>query len=186
MNATIAWRSIFCGFLGLTVAGCGRGEPVPHRVATPEPEAGSDAAMTDASGMPVFGTGDRLLPRELSAEQTTVDALSRIGAPSVPALVAVLRDPDPELRQNAARALARIGPDASEAVPELIAALDDKDIGVRKYATRALGEIGPAAGKAVPALIKELRQTAKAAEQAEKAASKAHESSTGAVPPKSQ
>jgi HEAT repeat protein len=128
--------------------------------------------------------GDRLLPRQRTAEQATIDALARIGASSVPALVDVLHDPDPELRRDAARALARIGSDAREAVPELIAALDDKDAGVRSFATRALGEIGPAAGKAVPALIKELRQNAKAAEQAAKAAAAAaaEEPATGAVP----
>jgi len=186
MNLTLAWRWMLCGFLGLLAAGCGREDPAPLRVVHQDSATGPEAAPAAEPGLPRLGagaTGERLLPRERSAEQTTLDALARIGAPSVPALIAVLGDPDPEMRKNAARALARIGSDASQAVPELIAALNDKDPGVRKFATRALGEIGPAAGKAVPALIKELRQDAKAAEQAaQPAPPKTHEPTTEAVP----
>jgi hypothetical protein len=178
MNATIARRLTLCGLLTVLLPGCGGGDPTPHRVAVQEPAKAPAAGYAEESsdGITLLGAGvmeDRLLPRQRSAEQTTLDALARIGTPSVSALVAVLHDADPELRRAAALSLARIGPDASEAVPDLIAALDDKDAGVRKFATRALGEIGPAAGKAVPALIQELRQNAKATEQAAKAAAAA-------------
>ena len=152
-------RSVFRGWMfavlvGLTVAGCGGGEPVPHRVATLEPEA--DKTGSDI-GTPFADLSDRLLMHERSAEQTTIDALANIGEPAVPALVAVLKDPDPLMRQNAARTLARMGPAAEPATSELIAAIGDKNLDVRKFATRALGEIGPPASKAVPALIQELR-----------------------------
>ncbi len=183
MKLSIACRWMGCGCLTLLAAGCGGGDPEPHPVAYHEPATGPATAAADsAGGVPLLGVGaagESLLPRSKTAEQTTIDALSRIGTPSVPALIAVLHDPDPELRRDAAQALARIGSDASEAVPDLIAALDDQDASVRKFATRALGEIGPAAGRAVPALINELRQNAKATEQAAKAAAaEAAESAT--------
>jgi HEAT repeat protein len=172
---------IFCGLVGLSTLGCNGGDPVPRRIPVQEPVSAAAAAAAAAAaesgdGVPLLGTGapgERVLAHQRTAEQNTIDALARIGAPSVPALVAVLRDPDAELRRDAARALARMGSDASEAVPDLIAALDDKDQGVRRNATRALGEIGPAASNAVPALIKELRQNAKASEKAAQAAADA-------------
>ncbi len=183
MNRAFFHLGLFSGLCLPALAGCGGGEPVPRRVATLEPEPDPAAAEL---GSPFDDLGDRLLKRERSAEQTTIDALANIGAPSVPALVTVLKDPDPLLRQNAARAFARMGPDAEAAVPELIAALADKDSGVRKYATRALGEIGPPAGKAVPALIQELRSTAKATEKAAKAQAANRPSEPGSAPPGSR
>jgi HEAT repeat protein len=53
---------------------------------------------------------------------------------------------------EAAAALDRLGPQASEAVPALILALKDADVHVRKLAALALGDIGPDAVVAVPAL----------------------------------
>jgi transglutaminase-like putative cysteine protease len=89
--------------------------------------------------------------------ETAADALSRIGEPAVPALVSALSDPDPKVRLQAARALARIGPPARDAVPALTRALDDTDLAVRANAARALGQIGPNASSAVPDLIRSLK-----------------------------
>lgn len=83
-------------------------------------------------------------------------ALSRIGEPAVPSLVAALHSPDPALRMQAADTLARIGPGASKAVPPLMELLQDPDPRVRKSAARALGQIGPAAADAVPSLMRAL------------------------------
>ncbi len=179
MNKSALGRWMLLALLGLSLGGCGGGDPTPHRVATPEPEG--DKSGTDL-GRPFEDLSDRMLFRERSAEQTTIDALASIGEPAVPALVAVLKDPDPLLRQNAARALARMGPAAEPAMSELIAALQDNDAGVRKFATRALGEIGPPASKAVPALVKELRLNATDTERAAKAAATHKSESTGAPP----
>ena len=55
------------------------------------------------------------------------------------------------VRQLAARALGKIGPDAKAAVPYLIEALND--LIVQSSVTNALGEIGPNAKAAVPHLI---------------------------------
>ena len=73
-------------------------------------------------------------------QQTVVDALTRIGQPSVPALVKLLDEPNPQLRVEAVIALARIGPEASSATPRLIALVEhDPDEGVRKNAVRGTG-----------------------------------------------
>jgi HEAT repeat protein len=95
--------------------------------------------------------------REWTMREVSIDSLGRIGAAAVPALVEVLTDPNPVLRQRAAQALARIGPDARDAVPDLIVALQDRDEEVRKSVARALGQIGPEARAAVPALLDELK-----------------------------
>ena len=147
-------------------SGCLRGRlrrrrSCARRVLTQEAVQPANANAADEYGTAatLFGgpIGERLVPRHKTIEETTVDALARIGTPSVPALVAMLCDPDVELRKSAARALAKMGSEATPAVPDLIAALSDQDPEVRKFATRALGEIGPPAGDAIPALIEELR-----------------------------
>jgi HEAT repeat protein len=176
-SSTIAPRLLFAGSLALLTAGCNGQDPAPKRVISSEPSpAQAQAAAEYDTGASLFGgpLGARIVPRPKTLEQTAVDALARIGSPSVPALVTMLRDPDAELRQDAARALAKMGTDASRALPELIVALEDKDEEVRKEAARALGEIGPAASDAIPALVDTLRSSAKQAEQ-EAAAAKARQ-----------
>ena len=64
-------------------------------------------------------------------------ALSRIGAPAVPALIRELRSPKVVMRQSAAKAL--IGTKSAQATAALMAALSDPDAGVRAPAARALG-----------------------------------------------
>jgi len=91
--------------------------------------------------------------RQWGVRETAVDAIARIGAPAVPALIQSLSDPDPGVRTQAARALARMGDTAKPALPELIQALRDPDEGVRIAATKALGQMGPTAAPALPALI---------------------------------
>ncbi len=93
------------------------------------------------------------LYRPWGIKETAVDALGRIGENAVPTLITTLNDANPRVRAEAARALARIGPEAKEAVPALIARLDDPDEEVRQASARALGQVGPAAAPAVPALI---------------------------------
>jgi hypothetical protein len=95
----------------------------------------------------------------LTEQETAADALGRIGAPAVPALMEALQSSDVQVRVKAADVLGRMGPDANDAVPELIRLLDDPDERVRKTATRALGRIGPSAQAAVPALMRSLFQS---------------------------
>jgi len=78
-------------------------------------------------------------------------------------LIRDLKNPDEQVRYQAAEALKQMGPEAKDAVPALIATLQDKKVkaagsSVRYEAAEALGEIGaPAANKAIPALRAMLR-----------------------------
>lgn len=58
----------------------------------------------------------------------------------IPRLVAVLKDPNPELRRTAAQSLGKIA--RKETAPALLEALRDPDAGVRRHAAWALGMIG--------------------------------------------
>ena len=84
-------------------------------------------------------------------------ALAQIGVPALGELRQALRDENPRLRQRAAWALARFGPDARAAVPDLIDALKDTQPAVRAHAAAALGEIGADARAAVERLVAAVR-----------------------------
>ena len=75
--------------------------------------------------------------------------------PKIQNLISALRSENSSIRQRAAEALGKIGPEAKAAVPGLIEAL--KDEAVRWKAGEALGKIGPGAKAAVPALIEALK-----------------------------
>jgi|GEM_PF-3052192 len=173
MNAASLQRPLALVMLLCLLAGCSRGTnqgslggggeaPALNQPDPADPQPPGDAA----SGRPVqqVPVPVRVVPdvrkfADWTIGETSFDALSRIGAPAVPALVDILHDRDHERRSHAARALARIGPAARDAVPDLIAALDEPDLKVRKNIIRALGQIGPAAADAVPALVDALKAT---------------------------
>lgn len=71
---------------------------------------------------------------------------------AVPVLVALLADGRASVRADAAQALGRIGPPASEAVPALAEVLRNDAPFCRWHAAWALGQIGEAARPAVPPL----------------------------------
>lgn len=141
------------------LAGCG------GHSAIPQPPAGwkEKMAATSPSDKPVVAVvAPRLTIRtaeDWSLSETAADSLSRIGASAVPALIEMLREPDPATRERAAKILAGIGPDASAAVSMLQTTTHDSDPAVRRWSVRALGQIGEAAGPAVPDLIQALRET---------------------------
>jgi HEAT repeat protein len=88
------------------------------------------------------------------------NALAMIGARAVPAITKVLvADGEKMPRQDAARALGRIGPTAAGSVEALISATENSDDGIRRKAIEALGRIGPAAARAIPALKAALHRT---------------------------
>jgi len=71
--------------------------------------------------------GDLMAALELEAAEgrarcAACDALARIGLPAVPALVAALRSPRPDVRARAARVLGRMGPLSARALPDLVRA----------------------------------------------------------------
>ena len=111
------------------VAGCGPGAP-------------RDAA----------GWKSQLRDVDPAKQAKAAYSLSKLGfgaKTAVPELIATLRSPSAEVRQNAALALGQIGPDAAEAVPALTEALADEQWAVRRQAVLALGQIGEAAKSAL-------------------------------------
>lgn len=81
-------------------------------------------------------------------------ALVKIGAPAVPALIQVLTNNDPDVRAEIIEILGSIGAEAKEAVPTIIMALrNDYSDKVRVYATLAIGSIRSLSEQAVPALL---------------------------------
>ena len=112
------------------------------------PAAAPATAMT-----PSVRAGLEPLHRQWGIKETAVDALGRIGEGAVPTLITALTNPDPRVRAEAARALARMGAEGKDAVPALTARLNDPEEDVRQAAARALGQMGPAAAPAVPALV---------------------------------
>jgi HEAT repeat protein len=144
------------GLLGFAVTAIGCGKAVPSKGKPTADEMKQMQAMVETPPInPLAPPPGRMenIYRPWGIKETAVDALGRIGGQAVPTLVNTLNDPNPRVRAEAARALARIGPEATEAVPALIARLDDPDEEVRQAAARALGQVGPAAATAVPALI---------------------------------
>ncbi len=82
--------------------------------------------------------------REKRFRSRAVDALARMGKPTVPDLVKGLADKDLWTRLGCAQALRQIGPAAKEAVPALSrTASSDPSASVRSEAQKALGSIAP-------------------------------------------
>src|SRR5262245_49700107 len=75
-----------------------------------------------------------------------------MGPAALPHLIAALRDPNEEIRCQAARELAGFRADASPAVPALVQALGDQSRLVQEAAASALAAVGPPARAAAPAL----------------------------------
>ena len=80
---------------------------------------------------------------DLSLRQAAIMTLEALGPQpeTIEALGQLLRDGDVHVRQEAASALARLGPPAKKALPQLQAALDDGDAEVRARAAIALKNI---------------------------------------------
>lgn len=97
--------------------------------------------------------------QDLSLEfrMRAVTALGQFGAQAVPALVQVLRDPEPGLRLNAAATLGQIGPAAKDAAPALVELLRDRgtaDAPLPMIISHILVSIG---STVIPLLVQALR-----------------------------
>jgi hypothetical protein len=77
--------------------------------------------------------------------------------PKIQNLISALHSEDKDVREKAAEALGRIGPEAKAAAPSLSAALKDKNSVVRWWTAQTLGNIGSESKAAVPALIENLK-----------------------------
>ncbi|MCI0465292.1 MAG: HEAT repeat domain-containing protein [Gemmataceae bacterium] len=84
-------------------------------------------------------------------------SLARIGPAALPELVKALEDKQQPVRQRAAWALSKFGPEARAAVPSLLRALRDESARVRALAAQALGGIGGDPEELVPPLYRSFR-----------------------------
>jgi HEAT repeat protein len=81
---------------------------------------------------------------DLDVREAAADALGTYGKDAVPVVRQGLKDPSPEQRRLAVRAIALIGPAAADAAPDLAPLLDSRDP-LRDEAGTALARIGKAA-----------------------------------------
>ncbi len=86
---------------------------------------------------------------------TEVALLGADGRPAVPALVRALADPNPLIRTEAARTLARLGQRSRAAVRAIARIIADQaaDIDLRLVALESLDTFGPNASLAIPAVL---------------------------------
>jgi len=75
--------------------------------------------------------------------QNLASALAKIGPAAVEPLTAALGDELAERRAGAAYALGQIGTPARSALPKLLDALEDKDLDVRRQASFAISRLVP-------------------------------------------
>ena len=73
---------------------------------------------------------------------------------AIPQLVTALDNKRPQIRLEAARTLAQLGPKSKSAVPALQKKLTDEDPDVRRESLAALAEIGTESSAAVPDIVK--------------------------------
>jgi HEAT repeat protein len=108
-------------------------------------------ATYDTQAKPAIPALVRLLrdehPHLRMGAATVLSLLRAEGALAIPALTAALRDDNFNVRQQALRALIKIGPAAAEALAQ---ALSSDDAGIRLTAEEALVALGPDAEAAVP------------------------------------
>lgn len=97
------------------------------------------------------------------ARDAAAEALTRAGAPVVPALADAMSHKSAAVRKAAALVLGEIGPDAAPALTALVRAAIDRDEGVRQAASQALARVDPAwaitpaTRRALPAVVEGLR-----------------------------
>jgi HEAT repeat protein len=121
-------------------------------------ELGAKAARAASTLADLMESGDGRLG-VLNTRQAAAFALGRIGpgaAVAVPALLRVLKDPDPQLRIAAAWTLSLIDPTISDSLPVLIENLSSVREPDRRNAADAMGRLGPLASEAILALEKAL------------------------------
>jgi len=118
------------------------------KIGTPEAKKAVDSYNRQQTLKAVAAALKDLRKDPKMVNMMAVAALSKLGAPAVPQVALALKDPNPVVRQGAAKVLNRIGKDSAPAVPTLIEALDDSDATVRHESAETLEKIGtPAATK---------------------------------------
>ena len=157
---------------GLSALGADASNAVPTLIEIYEQNTSPTARRAAANALVEVGPAAKLAIPALikSASSTNADvrafAVYTLGRMALepemvdPVLIRALRDPDREVRYNAAfglSALAFMGGDAKPAVPALVEALQDSYVSARCGAAQALGHIHSEPGTVVPALMESLR-----------------------------
>lgn len=126
-------------------------EDEKQRQAAVQALARMGSAARSAADALVILLHDRLLTN------LEIQALGEAWTRAIPGLVALLKDPNAEIRQRAVLALGQCGPAARDALTPLSATLADRDTAVRVGAAQVMQSIGAKASEAVPALIANLQ-----------------------------
>lgn len=116
---------------------------------------GLSALVSAADPMPPDVLVHRLITglkdTDPDVRQNLAQALAKIGPAAVEPLIAALGDDLAERRAGAAYALGQIGAPARSALPKLLDALDDKDLDVRRQASYAISRLVPSGAARPPA-----------------------------------
>ncbi len=119
-----------------------RGSPIPPRTAPPILLAAlAGCVLLGAAPRPLPGQGARSVDSPVSRGKSLADWMLQA------------EHYIPELRREALRAIAALGPGARDALPVLTRATRDEQEDVRFWAVEALRKLGPQARPAVPALL---------------------------------
>lgn len=103
-------------------------------------------APAAADGALVRQLIDALKDPDPDVRNNLATALAKIGPASVEPLTAALKDRLPERRAAAAYTLALLGSDSRPALPTLLDLLKDDDVDVRRQASYAISKIVPPGG----------------------------------------
>lgn len=95
-----------------------------------------NGARRSPSRLDFLGLQEKLIDMDPAVRKAVVMELIQYGADAVDPLIALLMDPDADVRVHAATALGWVG--GQDAVQPLLVALQDDVIQVRRYAARAL------------------------------------------------
>ncbi|HTQ39824.1 MAG TPA: HEAT repeat domain-containing protein [Pirellulales bacterium] len=112
----------------------------------------------DAGAAPAIPTiAERLRDVDAYLRADSSRILTKLDAPAVPSVIAALYDPDPRVRELAARTFIEMKTTPTSAIPALTQLLWDCVPDVRQAAIEALEAMGPAAKPAIDALVQRLR-----------------------------
>ncbi len=129
-----------------------------NRVMSDDPKvrATAEAALVQGAGrsLPVLRRFLNLRNEDLQLK--TFEIIRRIGPPSIPLLVDLLRHEQTSIRRSAVDALIDLAPYTESIQPALRRALGDEDSEVAGDAARALGALGQKASPSVRALVQAL------------------------------
>ncbi len=164
VDALLAALKLPCADVrGAAIEGIAKACPQAKRAVKPLVEAVSDPVRevreSAVRALSTFGPETAVPPLIEAFKDENEEAeqgLQRIGQPAVPALVELLRHPDPSMRARAADSLSHYDYLAAEALPVLREVCRDSNADVRCMAAQALGWVGVASPEVMDSLCEAL------------------------------